>query len=82
MVDSIDSSTASISGAMKEIIRPNGGRININKMQGRMNCDCPICRKHDEKIIMQGKRGMQNYYNQLRKIHNAYQIIKSLEKFK
>jgi len=82
MVDSIDSSTAGISGAMKEIMTPNGRRVNMNKMRERIDCDCPICSKHGGVIIIHGKKGMQNYYNQLRKIHNAYQLIKKLEKIR
>jgi 7-cyano-7-deazaguanine tRNA-ribosyltransferase len=82
MIDSIDSSTASVSGAMKDVITPDGRRINMNKVQGRLNCDCPVCRKHDGLVIVNGKKGMQNYYNQLRKVHNAYQLIKKLDKLK
>jgi tRNA-guanine family transglycosylase len=82
MIDSVDSSTASISGAMKEIVTPSGRRVNMNKMHKRVDCDCPICRKHGGAIIIHGKKGTQNYYNQLRKVHNAYQLIRRLEKFR
>ena len=82
MVDSVDSSTASISGAMKEVMMSNGRRVNMNKILGRIDCDCPVCSKHSGAIIIHGKKGMQNYYNQLRKVHNAYQLIKKLEKFR
>lgn len=80
LIDSIDSSTASISGAMKEVMTPSGNRKNINKMFERMNCDCPVCRKYGGAIILHGKKGMQNFYNQLRKIHNAYQLIKKIQR--
>ena len=82
LIDSIDSSTASISGAMKEIMTPYGGRKNINKVKRRINCDCPVCKKYGGAIFLQGRKGKQNYYNQLRKVHNAYHLIKKLEKFK
>ncbi|MEM2570057.1 MAG: hypothetical protein QXO15_12130 [Nitrososphaerota archaeon] len=79
LINSIDSSTASISGAMKEIMTVVGTRININKAYEDINCDCPVCSKYRGAIILYGKKGMQNYYNQLRKIHNAYQLIKRIK---
>lgn len=79
-VDSIDSSTASIAGAMKEIIKPSGGRSHINHARWTLRCSCPVCRKHKGAILLLGKRGTQNYYNQLRKIHNAYQLLSNLRK--
>jgi len=81
LVDSIDSSTASISGAMKEVFDPSGGRKNINRMH-KIECDCPVCLKYGGAIFLQGREGLQNYYNQLRKVHNAYHLIKRLEKLK
>jgi tRNA-guanine family transglycosylase len=78
LVDSVDSSSASIAGAMKEIIRPSGGRVNINYAKWMMKCDCPVCRKYRGAIYLQGREGTQNYYNQLRKIHNAYQLLRNL----
>lgn len=80
LVDSVDSSTASIAGAMKEIIKPSGGRNHINSARWTLKCDCPVCRKHKGAILLQGKRGTQNYYNQLRKIHNAYQLLFNISK--
>lgn len=79
LIDSIDSSTASISGAMKEIMTGAGTRRNINRVRENINCDCPVCNKYRGAIILYGKKGMQNYYNQLRKIHNAYQLIKKIK---
>ena len=77
-VNSIDSSTASISGAMKEIMKPSGGRSHMDKIRKIEDCNCPVCRRHKGAIFLQGKRGSQNYYNQLRKIHNAYQLLTNL----
>jgi len=79
LIDSIDSSTASISGAMKEVMTPSGNRRHINKMSRRMSCDCPVCRKYGGAIFLYGKKGMQNFYNQLRKVHNAYQLIRKIK---
>jgi tRNA-guanine family transglycosylase len=78
LVDSIDSSTASIAGAMKEIIKPSGGRSHINHGGWSLKCSCPICHEHKGAILLLGKSGAQNYYNQLRKIHNAYQLLFNL----
>jgi len=78
LIDSIDSSTASIAGAMKEIIKPSGKRSHINQANERLNCGCPVCAKHKGAIFLLGKEGTQNYYNQLRKIHNAYQLLTNL----
>ena len=79
LIDSIDSSTASISGAMKEVITPSGDRRHINKIR-RMSCGCPVCRKYGGAIFLHGKKGMQNFYNQLRKVHNAYQLIRKIRR--
>jgi len=78
LVDSLDSSTASIAGAMKEIIKPSGGRSHINHARWTLGCSCPVCRKHKGAILLLGKRGTQDYYNQLRKIHNAYQLLSNI----
>jgi len=78
LIDSVDSSTASIAGAMKEIIKPDGKRSHINQAKETLDCECPICSKYKGAIFLLGKRGTQNYYNQLRKIHNAYQLLKNL----
>jgi tRNA-guanine family transglycosylase len=79
-VDSIDSSTASISGAMKEIMKPSGGRSHMDKIGKIEGCNCPVCQEYKGAIFLQGKRGSQNYYNQLRKVHNAYQLMNRLKK--
>jgi len=79
-VDSIDSSTASISGAMKEIMKPSGGRSHMDKIGKIEGCNCPVCQGYKGAIFLQGKRGSQNYYNQLRKIHNAYQLMNKIKK--
>jgi tRNA-guanine family transglycosylase len=78
LIDSIDSSTASVAGAMKEIIRPHGRRSHINRADEVPDCNCPICSTHKGAIFLLGREGKQNYYNQLRKIHNAYQLLASL----
>jgi tRNA-guanine family transglycosylase len=80
LVDSVDSSSASIAGAMKEIMRPDGGRKNINQDGWVMKCDCPVCLKYKGAIFLQGREGIQDYHNQLRKIHNAYQLLEKLRK--
>lgn len=79
LVDSVDSATASIAGAMKEIIKPSKGRSHIDHGDATIECKCPVCRKYKGAIFLQGKRGTQNYYNQLRKIHNAWQLIENLK---
>jgi len=76
-VDSVDSSTASIAGAMKEIIRPSGRRVHINKAF-KQKCSCPVCNKHKGAIFVLGKVGTQNYFNQLRKVHNAFQLLRNI----
>jgi tRNA-guanine family transglycosylase len=80
LIDSVDSSSASIAGAMKEIMRPSGGRVNINHTEHIMNCGCPVCSKYKAAIFLSGGKGSQNYYNKLRKIHNAYQLAARLKK--
>jgi hypothetical protein len=80
LINSIDSSSASIAGAMKEVFRPIGGRINVNQNDQTLNCDCPVCTKHRGAIFLGGCRGSQNYYNTLRKIHNAYQLTHKLKR--
>jgi len=78
-VDSIDSSTASVAGAMKEIIKPSGKRSHIDQNVELM-CSCPVCKRYKGAIFLRGKEGTQNYYNKLRKIHNAYQLLENLRK--
>lgn len=80
LIDSVDSSSASIAGAMKEVMKPSGGRFNINRTDRTIKCDCPVCLKHRGVIFLQGSKGSQDYYNQLRKIHNAYQLTSRLRK--
>jgi tRNA-guanine family transglycosylase len=81
LVDSVDSSSASIAGAMKEVMKPSGGRFNVNRVDQTLTCECPVCSKFKGALFLHGKEGMQNYYNQLRKIHNAYQLTKILKTF-
>ncbi|MEM2914053.1 MAG: hypothetical protein QXH91_01435, partial [Candidatus Bathyarchaeia archaeon] len=72
LVDSVDSSTASVSGAMKELFLPSG-RKHVDKIaEENLKCDCPVCSKHKGAIIMMGKQGTRSHYDRLRKIHNAY----------
>jgi len=77
-VDSIDSSTPGIAGAMKEIIGYSGKRYHIDQVNGVGRCLCPVCQKQKGAILLFGKMGARNYYNQLRKIHNAYQLLTNL----
>ena len=79
LVDSVDSSTASIMGAMKEVIDPVGRRMHINKFKYMPECDCPVCKQRKGVIFLMGKRGSHIHYNKLRKIHNAYQIISKIK---
>lgn len=79
-VESVDSSSASIAGAMKEVMKPSGGRFNINRPDWTMKCECPVCRKYKGALFLHGKEGLQDHYNQLRKIHNAYQLTTSLKR--
>jgi tRNA-guanine family transglycosylase len=79
LVDSVDSSSASIAGAMKEVMKPSGGRFNINRVDQTLRCECPVCSRFKGALFLHGKEGMQDHYNQLRKIHNAYQLTKILK---
>lgn len=79
LIDSIDSSTASIAGAMKEIIQPSGKRLYINNSKAKLKCNCPACINNKGAIFLQGNKGQQDHYNRLRKIHNAYQITTRLK---
>jgi len=79
LVDSIDSSTASIAGAMKELIH-SSGRRHIDRVKNSLRCNCPVCHQYRGAVLLIGKKGSQKYYNQLRKIHNTYQLLKELRK--
>ena len=78
-VDSTDSSTPGIAGAMKEVFLEEGQRKHIDKISS-FNCDCTVCRKFKGSVTIMGKEGKRNYYNKLRKVHNAYHLIGSLKK--
>jgi len=80
LINSVDCSSAGIAGAMKEVMKPTGGRVNINKAIEVVKCDCPVCCKYNAAIFLNGSRGFQNHYNKLRKIHNAYQLTTRLKK--
>jgi tRNA-guanine family transglycosylase len=80
LVDSLDSSTASIAGAMKEVICSTGKRRHMDNIKQPLECKCPVCQSHRGKVLLMGKEGSWNYYNKLRKIHNAYNLIQNIKK--
>lgn len=78
-VDSVDSSTAGIAGAMKELILGTGKRRHIDELDS-FECNCPVCKRYKGSVTIMGKEGKRNYYNKLRKIHNAYHLLSSIKK--
>ena len=77
-VDSVDASTPGISGAMKEVFLNGGKRRHIDRVRSVPRCQCPVCQDKKGAILLLGKRGYQNYYNKLRKLHNAFQLLSSI----
>jgi len=63
---------------MKEVFLEKGQRKHIDELDS-LDCDCPVCKKFKGSVTIMGKEGKRNFYNKLRKIHNAYHLIGSLK---
>ncbi|MFH8119955.1 MAG: hypothetical protein QXS37_04090 [Candidatus Aenigmatarchaeota archaeon] len=73
-IHSVDSSSPT-KGAWNSRIFISGIQKDFRKMNiNALGCECPICAKMKDKVLLRGKK----IYNNLRSIHNLYDLLKTL----